>query len=222
MINAVIFDLDGVLIDSEPLHCRADTKLLKELGADPPSNYFDRFTGWTDAAMWEAIKTDYHITPSIDQLMKMQIPIKLNLLWEGDYKAIPGIIELLEEIKTVHLPIAIASSSPKIFIEAVVEKIGIKQYFKILISGEETERSKPEPDIFLKAALLLNVNPAECLVVEDSKSGTIAAKKAGMKCIGYQNFNSGNQDLSNADFIVNDIREIDLKKMMKEYESSSI
>ena len=214
MIKAVIFDLDGVLIDSEPLHCKADTRLLRELGADPPANYFDRFTGWTDAAMWEAIKTDYHLTKSIDQLMKMQVPIKLNLLQEGDYKAIPGIAELLEEIKTAHLPIAIASSSPKIFIEAVVEKIGIKQYFKILISGEEIERSKPEPDIFLKAALLLNVNPSECLVVEDSKSGTIAAKKAGMKCIGYQNFNSGNQDLSNADFIVNDIREIDIKKMM--------
>jgi len=214
MIKAVIFDLDGVLIDSEPLHCRADTQLLRELGADPSANYFDRFTGWTDAAMWEAIKTDYHLTKSIDQLMKMQVPIKLNLLKEGDFKATPGIAELLEEIKTAHLPIAIASSSPKIFIEAVLEKIGIKQYFKILISGEEIERSKPEPDIFLKAALLLNVDPSECLVVEDSKSGTIAAKKAGMKCIGYQNFNSGNQDLSNADLIVNNIKEIDIRKMM--------
>jgi HAD superfamily hydrolase (TIGR01509 family) len=214
MINAVIFDLDGVLIDSEPLHCKADTRLLRELGADPPANYFDRFTGWTDAAMWEAIKSDYHLTKSIDQLMKMQVPIKLNLLQEGDYKAIPGIAELLEEIKKAHLPIAIASSSPKLFIEAVVEKIGIGQYFNILLSGEEIERSKPEPDIFLKAAWLLNVNPSECLVVEDSKSGTIAAKKAGMKCIGYQNFNSGNQDLSNADFIVNDITEIDIKKMI--------
>ena len=214
MINAVIFDLDGVLIDSEPLHCKADTRLLRELGADPPANYFDRFTGWTDAAMWEAIKTDYHLTKSIDQLMKMQVPIKLNLLQEGAYKAIPGIVEMLEEINTVRIPIAIASSSPRKFIEAAVKKIGIEQYFKILVSGEEIERSKPEPDIFLKAALLLNVNPSECLVVEDSNSGTIAAKKAGMKCIGYQNVNSGIQDLSNADFIVNDIREIDIKKMM--------
>ena len=214
MIKAVIFDLDGVLIDSEPLHCKADTQLLRELGADPPANYFDRFTGWTDAAMWEAIKSDYHLTKSIDQLMKMQVPIKLNLLQEGAYKAIPGIVELLEEINTVRIPIAIASSSPRKFIEAAVKKIGIEQYFKILVSGEEIERSKPEPDIFLKAATLLNVSPSECLVVEDSKSGTIAAKKAGMKCIGYQNVNSGNQDLSNADFIVNDIREIDIKKMM--------
>ena len=98
------------------------------------------------------------------------------------------------------MPIAIASSSPRLFIEAVVEKIGIQQYFTIIVSGEEVERSKPEPDIFLKAARLLNVNPFECLVVEDSKSGTIAAKKAGMKCIGYLNLNSGEQDLSQADY----------------------
>ena len=115
----------------------------------------------------------------------------------------------------MRIPIAIASSSPREFIEAVVKKIGIDQYFKILVSGEEIERSKPEPDIFLKAATLLNVSPTECLVVEDSKSGTIAAKKAGMKCIGYQNVNSGNQDLSNADFIVNDIKEIDIRKVSK-------
>jgi beta-phosphoglucomutase-like phosphatase (HAD superfamily) len=121
MINAVIFDLDGVLIDREPLHCKADSQLLRELGIDVPENYFDRFTSWKDATMWEAIKTDYHITKSVDEIMTMQIPIKLNMLRKGDFKAIPGIIELLEEIKTMHIPIAIASSSPKIFIKAVQE-----------------------------------------------------------------------------------------------------
>ena len=214
MINAVIFDLDGVLIDSEPLHCLADNQLLKDLGIDTPENYFDRFTGLTDSAMWGAIKTDYLITKSIDELKLMQVPIKLKLLQEGDYKAISGTVELLEEIKKRHLPIAIASSSPRRFIEAVVQKIGIAQYIVTIVSGEEVEQSKPEPDIFLKAARLLNVNPSECLVVEDSKSGTIAAKKAGMKCIGYQNLNSGNQDLSEADFIVNDIKEIDIIKVL--------
>jgi HAD superfamily hydrolase (TIGR01509 family) len=214
MISAVIFDLDGVLIDSEPLHCMADNQLLKDLGIDTPENYFDRFTGWTDSAMWGAIKTDYMITKSIDELKVLQVPIKLKLIREGDYKAIPGTIELLEEIKKRHLPIAIASSSPRLFIEAVVQKIGIAQYFAAIVSGEEVEQSKPEPDIFLKAAGFLNVYPSECLVVEDSKSGTIAAKKAGMKCIGYQNLNSGNQDLSEADFIVNDIKEIDIIKVL--------
>ncbi|MBK7710663.1 MAG: HAD family phosphatase [Bacteroidales bacterium] len=214
MIKAVIFDLDGVLIDSEPLHCMADNQLLKEFGTEAPAKYFDRFTGWTDDAMWEAIKTDYHLTKSISEIKELQVPIKLKLLKDGDYKAISGVVELLERIKERHIPIAIASSSPKRFIEAVVDKIGVRQYFEIMVSGEDVVRSKPEPDIFLKAAGLLNVNPSGCLVVEDSKSGTLAAKKAGMTCIGYQNVNSGNQDLSMADFVVSDINEIDLRKVM--------
>jgi HAD superfamily hydrolase (TIGR01509 family) len=214
MIKAVIFDLDGVLIDSEPLHCMADSQLLKDLGVDAPAKYFDRFAGWTDSAMWEAIKGDYFIKESIDELKAMQVPIKLKLLSKAGLKPIQGTTELLEEIMKNLIPIAIASSSPRLFIEAVVEKIGIGQYFEIIVSGEEVGRSKPEPDIFLKAARLLNVNPSECLVVEDSKSGTIAAKKAGMTCIGYRNVNSGDQDLSQADFIVKEIKDIDIRKML--------
>jgi beta-phosphoglucomutase family hydrolase len=214
MINALIFDLDGVLIDSEPMHCRADNQLLKELGIETPENYLDRFAGWTDAAMWAAIKTDYNITKSIAGLKELQLPIKLKLLQEGEFHPIPGAVELLEQIKTAGIPIAIASSSPKLFIETVLKKIKIEPYFDFLVSGEEVERSKPEPDIFLKAAQLLNVNPSQCLVVEDSKSGTLAAKKAGMVCIGYWNPNSGNQDLSAADIIISDFNEIDFKKII--------
>jgi HAD superfamily hydrolase (TIGR01509 family) len=214
MITAVIFDLDGVLIDSEPMHCRADKQLLTELGIETSDNYLDRFAGWTDAAMWAAIKTDYNITKSITALKELQLPIKLKLLREGDFHPIPGAVELLEEIKRLDIPIAIASSSPKLFIEAVLKIIEIEHYFDFLVSGDEVERSKPEPDIFLKAARLLNVNQYECLVFEDSKSGTMAAKKAGMKCIGYQNPNSGNQDLSEADIIITSFNDLDFKKMI--------
>lgn len=214
MINAVIFDLDGVLIDSEPMHCMADNQLLKELGIETPENYLDRFAGWTDSAMWQAIKTDYNITQSIALLKELQLPVKLKLLHQSEFQAIPGAAEFLRDIKTAHIPIAIASSSPKLFIEAVIKKIKIEQYFDFLVSGEDVERSKPEPDIFLKAAQLLNVNPTECLVVEDSKSGTLGAKKAGMLCIGYRNPNSGNQDLSAADIIISDFNDIDFNKLI--------
>jgi HAD superfamily hydrolase (TIGR01509 family) len=208
MINAVIFDLDGVLIDSEPLHCRADNQLLTELGIDPPGNYFDRFAGWTDEVMWNAVKKDFHISKSTDQIKEFQLSVKLKLLQEGDLKAISGVVELLKELNKGRIPTAIASSSQKVFIGAVIKKIEIAQYFELILSGEEVVNSKPEPDIFIKAAGLLNVDPSRCLVVEDSTSGTIAAKKAGMKCIGFKNVNSGNQDLSKADIIITDIKEI--------------
>ena len=146
--------------------------------------------------------------------MELQMPLKLKLLQERDYKPVPGVTELLERLREMEIPMAIASSSPRQFIEAVIEKIGIKQYFTEWLSGEEAEHSKPEPDIFLKVAGLLNVEPDECIVIEDSTSGIIAAKKAGMRCIGYRNVNSGNQDLSEADMIVNKIEEINFAGMI--------
>ena len=213
-MKAVIFDLDGVLIDSEPLHALADNQLLINSGIHVPDNYFDRFVGVTNREMWEKIKNDYSIKLSIEELMELQMPLKLKLLEEMDFKPIKGITELLEDLKKRNIPMAIASSSPRQFIEKVLQKIGVKQYFTILISGEEVERGKPEPDIFLKAAELLNVKPDACIVIEDSASGTIAAKRAGMKCIGYKNESSGNQDLSNADFIVYEIKTEDIISML--------
>jgi beta-phosphoglucomutase family hydrolase len=213
-MKAVIFDLDGVLIDSEPLHAMADNQILIESGIHAPEQYFDRFLGVTNRDMWEEIKKDYSLKLSIEELMELQMPLKLKLLEEMDLEPIQGITELLEDLKKRDIPMAIASSSPRQFIEKVIEKIGVKQYFTIWISGEEVERGKPEPDIFLKAAGLLNVKPDACIVIEDSASGTIAAKRAGMKCIGYRNVNSGNQDLSNADLIIDEIQIADINLML--------
>jgi HAD superfamily hydrolase (TIGR01509 family) len=210
MLKAVIFDLDGVLIDSEPLHAMADNKLLDESGINVPENYFDRFVGWTNKAMWEQIKKEFPLNTGYEELTERQMVLKLSLLEEMNYEPVRGITELLEALKMNHIPMAIASSSPRQFIEAVIEKIGIGHYLTSWISGEEVEHSKPEPDIFLRAAELLNVHPDVCVVIEDSASGTIAAKRAGMKCIGYRNPNSGQQDLSKADLIIDVIDKKDI------------
>ncbi len=204
-IRAVIFDLDGVLIDTEPLHALADTRILNEAGIHPPAGYFDRFVGWTNRAMWDQIKKEYPLTSCYEELTERQLALKLALLDETDYEPVSGIPGLLESVKSMHIPMAIASSSPVQFIEAVIEKLRIGEYFSFRISGDEVEHSKPEPDIFLKAAGLLGIDPADCLVIEDSESGTIAAKKAGMRCIGYRNENSGQQDLSGADLVIDAI-----------------
>ena len=213
-MKAVIFDMDGVLIDSEPLHTLADNQILIDSGITAPATYFERFVGWTNQSMWEEIKKDYHIAASAEELMELQMPLKIKLLQAGDYIPIPGIVDLLEQITGMNIPIAIASSSPRQFIEAVLEKLGLKNYVKLWLSGEEVERSKPAPDIFLKVAELLNVNPNDCIVIEDSSSGVSAAKKAGMRCIGFRNINSGNQDLSGADIIVNKIDDINIKEVI--------
>lgn len=219
-MKAVIFDMDGVLIDSEPLHFEVDKMVLRKLNIDESESYLERFVGYTNPAMWKIIKTEYSIEKTIDELIELQMTTKLKYLEESDYKAIEGIKELLKEIRRNKIPIGIASSSPRVFIEAVIKKIGISEYFDNWISGEEVEKSKPEPDVFLKVAELLAVNPHDCIVIEDSKSGTIAAKKAGMKCIGYKNINSGNQDLSVADIIIENMSSLNYEKMKELFQKN--
>lgn len=213
MIEAVIFDMDGVLIDSEPLHFEVDEMVLKLLQIDKGKHYLERFVGYTNPAMWKIIKEENQLEQSIEGLIELQMRIKLDFLEKNNFVAIDGVLELLNNIQAKKIPLAIASSSPRIFIEAVIVKIQIEKYFQIVVSGEEVPKSKPEPDVFLKAAELLDVKPERCIVIEDSKSGTLAAKSAGMKCVGFRNSNSGNQDLSFADLIVDDFNEISLPRI---------
>lgn len=207
--------MDGVLIDSEPLHFEVDERVLKTLRLNTPPHYLEKFVGFTNEAMWQVITSEYQVDRSIEEIIDLQVNTKIQYLNQRDYSPIDGVIDLLHELQAAKIPVGIASSSPRIFIEAVVNKLGISKYFTKWISSEEVERSKPEPDVFLKMAELLKTDSQSCLVIEDSKSGTVAAKNAGMKCIGYANKNSGNQDLSSADLIVNSIREIKYDRMVQ-------
>lgn len=209
MLKAVIFDLDGVIIDSEPLHFETDKLVMRACGHELSDSDFNKYVGTTNALMWAELKEEYLLSRSLEELLEMQSRHKLELLQCFEGGSIPGVRELLKSLKEQNILRGIASSSPRSFIEAVVSKLDLGEYFSEVISGEEVENSKPCPDVFLKMAELLRVNPAECIVIEDSSHGVSAALAAGMKCIGFKNCNSGNQDLSMADAVVASISEID-------------
>ena len=212
-MKAVIFDMDGVIIDSEPLHYLADTTLLKKLEIEVPAKYLDKYVGVTDQVMWKELIKDFSIPKDLQELLNAQKSLKLKLLKKGDYQAIEGIPELLKDLYKRRIPVAVASSSSSMFIKEVIKILKIGKYIDIYVSGENVEKSKPEPDIFLKVAEVLQLKTEGCVVIEDSMNGVIAAKKAGMKCIGFQNGNSGTQDLSKADLVVSGIREITIERM---------
>ncbi|MBU7319676.1 HAD family phosphatase [Paenibacillus sp. SM 69] len=212
MFTAFIFDMDGVIIDSEPLHFKVDMEVMGGLGVPITKEELEGYVGMTNPEMWTRIRLKYGLTPSVEDIIELQLKRKLAYLEASDDRPIEGITELLHSLHGTKR-IGLASSSPRVFIEAVLNKFDLLSYFDFVISGEEVDHGKPAPDIYLKAAEMLGASPDQCIVLEDARHGVAAAKAAGMTCIGFQNANSGEQDLSKADWIVGSIRQIRLEEL---------
>lgn len=215
MLKAVIFDMDGVIIDSEPVHLKLEQKMFRELGINVTKEEHYSYIGTTSNYMWEDIRNKHGVTKVLEELVKNDRDTYFNHLIskENEMILIDGVKEFIKELHKNGVKLAIASSSPLNVIEAVAGIFGIDEYFDILVSGDYVEKSKPEPDIFLYAAKKLGVSPEDCIVVEDSHNGVLAAKKAGMSCIGYMNPASGTQDISMADLVVDCFSKVNCKSV---------
>ncbi|MFW5982228.1 MAG: HAD family hydrolase, partial [Halanaerobiaceae bacterium] len=212
-LKAVIFDMDGVIIDSEPIHYKVNQDLYRKLEIEVSDDEYSNFIGVSNRDHWNILKDKYGLKNTTEDLVKRQIDSNIQHLDKSDEEAIPGIIDLLEELRINNVKIALASSSAMRYIETVLEKFQIKDYFSVKVSGEDMDRGKPHPDIFLETARQLGLKPKDCLVIEDSENGVKAAKSAGMKCVAYINPNSGNQDLSLANIKVDSIKKLTIKEL---------
>jgi len=207
-LQAVIFDMDGVIIDSEPIHYKVNQELYKKMEIEITEDEYNGFIGISNSDHWSYLKEKHSLVEDIEDLVARQNKGNIEHLKASDQEAIPGVVSLLEELKDKGVKIGLASSSSLEYIKAVTEKFAIKDYFLVMVSGENMDRGKPYPDIFLHAADKLNVDVANCVVIEDSKNGIKAARTAGMKCIGFINPNSGNQDMTLADTMVDSMEKI--------------
>lgn len=217
MLKAVIFDMDGVLVDSEPMHSQAIINTLKDYGVAMTNEYCQQFIGSTTSHMCTTIVKDFKLTITPEELEIANHKAIQELVKKEGYIPIPWVKELIVNLHNHGLKLAIASSSAMEDILNVTEALGISQYFDKLISGATVPNPKPAPDVFLKAAKELEVDPADCMVVEDSMNGTIAADAAGMKTIGFINPNSGYHDLSKAAVLIESFQYIDYKFIENEY-----
>jgi beta-phosphoglucomutase family hydrolase len=212
--SAVIFDMDGVLVDTEPLHIEVNLSLLAELGINFPKERILEYVGISAPRFWQEIKQEFDLPQSAEELIATErARLLAHIAKVKAIPPIPGIRELLDELSARNVPLAVASSSAMEAIIALLTKSDVLDFFPVLVSGQDLSRGKPAPDIFLLAAEKLGARPDDCLVIEDSSPGVAGAKAAGMQCVGFVNKNSGNQDLSRADLIVADFSEMNREKI---------
>lgn len=211
MLKAILFDMDGVLVDSEPIHFKSNCITLeKYCNITLEYEYYKQFIGSTIAYMWKRVVDDFHIVEyTADDLLKLNDAALQELVEKDGYPPIPGAAECVREWKQAGYLLAVASSSKREKILQNIKRLGIADCFDRIVSGMELEHPKPSPDIFLEAAKLLEVKPEECLVIEDSGNGVKAAVSAGMACLGFLNPNSGEQDLSGADYLFESFSSLD-------------
>jgi HAD superfamily hydrolase (TIGR01509 family) len=179
-LGAVIFDMDGVLLDSEPLHHRATNAILREEDRPPLSlAEYTRYLGRTDEDMWRDLRSHRELGRPHEHYLQRFGALVLAA-YRQHAAAAPGAVALLDWLTACGVPLAVASSSRTEWVETCLDTISIRRYFGAVVGGDMVTRGKPDPEIFLLAARRLDAEPGTCVVLEDSPAGVAAAARAGM------------------------------------------
>lgn len=207
MKDVFIFDMDGVILDSEKIYLDMNQKWFHEMGFNLPVHIHQKYVGISAKIFWNFLKSEFNLPEEIDHYIQLEKEMKFNTLSSLELKPTTHLIDYLNFLKNKNYKIALASSSLRKNINLILSKLNITNYFDFIISGEEVSLGKPNPEIFLNVSDFFNCNIDNCVVIEDSTNGIKAAKAANMFCIGFYNPNSGNQDLSLADIVIDNFKD---------------
>jgi len=211
-IKAIIFDMDGVLVDTETYKFLATKELIKKYkDAELTPERFRKYVGMHINDIAIELQYEFHFEWNPEEFAEEREARYRKIRDEKGIKGFPNTIKFLKGIDKKKYRIGLASSSTKEDINRVLNVLGILHYFDVVMSCDDVDASKPDPAIYLKTAEKLGVKPAECLVIEDTHAGVVAGAEAGMKVIAVPNEWTKEQDLSRADRIVSDLKEIKLE-----------
>ncbi len=214
MINTVIFDMDGVIVDTEPVHRYAYFKHFDELNVLVTDEMFATFTGNSTRNVFQKLKATFEINHEVEDLIQRKRAIFNDAFdTKEDLCLIEGVENLIKNLHENGYELIVASSASKVTIERVFKRFHLHQYFSHIVSGEDFPKSKPHPAIFEHAASLSKFPKNECIVIEDSWNGIEASVAAGIFCVGYNSVNTKMQDLSKANVIVNHFDELTLEQI---------
>lgn len=201
MIEAVLFDMDGLLVDSEPHALATWREVMARRGVQLDQATIDAMLGLRLANTSRMLLDRFNLPGDPEALGAEKSRLQLERL-DGNVPAMPGVVDLIDAVDARGLKRALASSGTRRYIEAVLRSVGLAARFTTVVTGDDVSNGKPAPDAFLLAARRLNVSAEACLVLEDAPNGVAAAKAAGMRCVAIPNRFTQSLDLSAADHIL--------------------
>ncbi|GAA2912789.1 HAD family hydrolase [Enterococcus pseudoavium] len=218
MLEAIIFDMDGVLVDSEYTYFQSKSQILREAGHIVEESYHFQFMGTTSEYMWQQMKQEFALPLTVPEYVAKMTALRQEMIRRDGIKVIPHVQAFVKRLHGAGLKLAVASSSSLAEIKENLLALGLSDYFSEVVSTEEVKHSKPAPDVYLAAAERIGVDPKNCLGIEDTKNGTGAVRNAGMVCVGFANPAFPKQDLSFADVVVSSFADLDATSLTKIYQ----
>jgi beta-phosphoglucomutase len=215
-LKAVIFDMDGVLIDSEPLHYLIEREIFEKLGLDVSPEIHRTYLGTATDFMYLDLIARFGLSQSIQDLLKLDELFRCEYFSSLPSLVLnPGVLLILNELRNARIKMSVATSSSPAIANILLERSEIKSYFEVVMTTSEAGKSKPEPLVYQAAANKLGVVPTECLVFEDSPNGLLAAKRAGMTCTVLRTETVSAEELVLADFSIGSFEEITLDQLKR-------
>jgi beta-phosphoglucomutase len=203
MIKAIIFDMDGVLVDSEPFHVEIEKRQFELNHLSISEEERQQYMGIASDVMWREIAKIHNLSLPVETLIEQNRMESIHYFSElEEIQPMPGLIDLLDILTQKAYPLAVASSSFPEIIDLILERTDLRKYFQVVVSSQEAGKSKPDPDVFLLAAMRLGINPEDCLVIEDSANGIKAARSAQMQCIAYQGPSANSNQQNDVEVVV--------------------
>jgi HAD superfamily hydrolase (TIGR01509 family) len=204
-VEAVIFDMDGVIVDSIPLHKESFSRIFKKFSVPFSLERFNEINGMTVEDSFNYIRDNYEGEFDVQQAIEEKRRADLKIAKRAPL--IKGAIETLEKLHHKGFTLVLATSSPRREVEIILNRFNLFIYFDCLMTGDEVEKSKPHPEIFEKCVCKLKLNKTQCVVIEDSPDGIRAAGRAGIRCIALTS-NHGKEELGEADVIIDELSQI--------------
>ncbi|MFO8018331.1 MAG: HAD family phosphatase [Promethearchaeia archaeon] len=209
----VIFDMDGVLADTGPIHFESWKKMAKEQGAEFTKDFFEETFGQQAVTITRKLLGDDYSDDEIERLADLKEQYYRDMV-RGELEPLAGVMDLIKQLDQKGVNLGVGSSGAEANVDLLLTTLNIKDYFDVIVTAEDVEEGKPEPGVFLKAAREVSVAPRNTIVIEDAPVGIEAARRAGMKTIALMTTHN-RKNLIEADLIVENLKYIDIEDILE-------